>query len=235
MTQQGESAPTGRPPAVDFRRMFKVWGLLVASMGVAALACWAALPKTTPPSGEPVALPIGGNLADLIWPDGMDDAGRKWTYIVLHHSATPEATFEAIRRYHIGRGFEGVGYHFVINNGKAPGTIDGQIIATARWLEQRAGAHALISRHPEFNREGIGICLVGNFEEEAPTPKQMAALEILVLALMEHYDIPLDHVVGHGELKNTKCPGRLFPLEAFVMDLREATIRKRLERPPTMP
>jgi len=234
MTQQGEGAVSARPSGMNVRRMFKVWGLLAASMGVAALACWAALPESTPPSGEPVALPVGGNLADLVWPDGLE-GNRTWTCIVLHHSATPEATFEAIRRYHIGRGFEGVGYHFVINNGKAPGTIDGQIIATGRWLEQRAGAHALINRHPEFNSEGIGICLIGNFEQAAPTPRQMAALEMLVLALADRYGIPLDHIVGHGELKNTKCPGRLFPLEAFVMDLREAAIRRLLDGPPDMP
>ena len=234
MTQQREGAAPPQPSAMNVPRMFKVWGLLAASMLVAALACWAALPRTAPPSGEPVALPVGGDLADLIWPNGLD-AGRDWTCIVLHHSATPSATFEAIRQYHLDLGFEGVGYHFVINNGKAPGTSDGQIIATQRWLEQRAGAHALVNRHPEFNSTGIGICLVGNFEEHEPTPRQMASLEMLVLALAERYHIPLDRIVGHGELKNTKCPGRLFPLEAFVMDLRQAAIRKRLQAAPETP
>lgn len=234
MTQQGEGTAPPQPSGMNVPRMFKVWGLLAASMLVAALACWAALPKTATPSGEPQALPVGGNLADLVWPEDFD-AGREWTSIVIHHSATPSATFEAIRQYHLGLGFEGVGYHFVINNGKAPGTMDGQIIATARWLEQRAGAHTLIDRHPEYNSEGIGICLVGHFEEHEPTPKQMAALEMLVLALAERYDIPLDRIVGHGELKNTKCPGRLFPLEPFVMDLRQAAIRKRLQGAPETP
>jgi len=222
------SAPAAR---VHWKRMLKVWGLLAASMTVGGLACWSAMPATRPASPDPVPGSAGlleaDALADLIWPDEMA-ASRQWHYIVIHHSATPTATVEAIRRYHVGIGFEGVGYHFVINNGRAPGTVDGRITPTSRWFEQRSGAHARIARHPEYNRAGIGICLVGNFEKTPPTPKQMVAMERLVLALGERYDIPLSSMVGHGELENTKCPGRHFPMESFLMDVRQALIRRHL-------
>jgi N-acetyl-anhydromuramyl-L-alanine amidase AmpD len=85
--------------------------------------------------------------------------------------------------------------------------------------------------HPEYNTEGIGICLVGNFDRQPPTAAQMTSLEILVLALSRRYEIPLDRIVGHGELKNTQCPGRLFPMEKFLMDLREASIDRQLLAP----
>ncbi len=232
MTQdlpQDGSAPAGR---ANWGRVLKVCALLVASMTIGALACWSAMRAALPevPASPAVGRTFLGSdrLAALIWPEDMPRA-RDWGYVVIHHSGTRSATVEAIRRYHTGIGFEGVGYHFVINNGVAEGTRDGQITPTRRWLEQRPGAHARIVHHPEYNREGIGICLVGNFEKTPPTTKQMVALERLVLLLRRRYGIPLENIVGHRELKNTKCPGRLFPMEAFLMDLRKASIRRHLE------
>jgi len=225
--------PPPAPARIDVARMLKVWGLLAVAMTVAALACWAAsvhmIEKRPPPQGE--VLPDASAIQALIWPAGIAP-NRTWQYIVVHHTATPSATLNAIKHNHIGKGFEGVGYHFVINNGRAPGTADGKITPTERWIEQRPGAHAKVSHHPEFNREGIGICLVGNFELAPPTPAQMASLEMLVLALGNRYDIGPGNVVGHGELKNTKCPGRLFPLEAFLMDLRAVRLKRHLQTRP---
>jgi len=230
-----EKSPPGAAPrgAVNLARMAKVWGLLVGCMGVGGLLCWAAKEVSAPPvpGGPATADPLADDarLAALIWPEGLP-ASRPWRYIVIHHSATRSATLEAIRRYHVGLGFEDIGYHFIINNGRAPGTRDGEIIPTRRWLEQRPGAHARVRGHPEYNAAGIGICLVGNFEKEPPTPAQMTALERLVTLLAERYAIPLEHIVGHGELKNTACPGRLFPMEALVMALRQARIQRHLAR-----
>jgi len=238
MTQRAEGDISAPVPRVNWMRMLKVWGLLAASMTVGALACWsamrAALPDDRVPLSASAGVPDSGALADLIWPEAMADS-RDWHYIVIHHSGTRSATVDAIHRYHVGIGFEGVGYHFVINNGRAPGSLDGRITPTERWGEQRPGAHARIAHHPEYNRAGIGICLVGNFEKEPPTPDQMVALERLVLALCERYDIRLHAVVGHGELKNTKCPGRHFPMESFLMDVRQAYIRRHLRGAETAP
>ena len=224
--------PPPAPQRMNLARMFKVWGLLAASMTMAALACWAAsvrmVEKRPPPQGE--VLPDTSAIEALVWPDRLGP-NRAWQYIVIHHTATPSATVKAIERNHVGQGFEGVGYHFVINNGLAPGTADGEITPTDRWIEQRPGAHAKVSDHPEFNHEGIGICLVGNFEKTRPTAAQMASLEMLVLALGDRYGIGLDRIVGHGELKNTKCPGRLLPLQTFLMDLREVRLKRRLQTP----
>jgi len=230
------SAPPG--PRTNWKRMLKVWGLLAATMTVGALACWSAMCAALPEVPEAIpgatGVPEAEELADLIWPAENPNT-HSWQYIVVHHSGTPSATVEAIRRYHVGIGFEGVGYHFVINNGRAPGTAYGSITPTSRWSEQRPGAHARIAHHPEYNQAGIGICLVGNFEKEPPTPKQMVALERLVLALCRRYDIRLHAIVGHGELKNTKCPGRLFPMESFLMDVRQAMLLEHLHTADTSP
>ncbi|MBM4017684.1 MAG: N-acetylmuramoyl-L-alanine amidase [Planctomycetes bacterium] len=221
-------APHAQRPAPDWGRMVRVWAALVAAMTVAAMIFWAAMPR--PRAAAPPATTDPGALRETVWPKEMAPS-RAWRYIVIHHSATPVGTLEAIDQTHRDRGFvNGVAYHFLINNGRSPGTADGQIVPTRRWVDQLDGAHTKVRDHPEFNTEGVGICLIGNFDQHEPTPAQMAALEMLVLALRERYRIPLEHIAGHGELKNTRCPGRLFPMETFLMDLRDEHL-KRLRSP----
>lgn len=54
--------------------------------------------------------------------------------------------------------------------------------------------------------------LIGNFEKTAPTAAQLAAVKRLVGVMKQSYSIDNDHVVGHGDVKATECPGRKFPL-----------------------
>ena len=233
MTQSVPSAGTAaRPRVPNWGRMIRVWGLLAMSMTGAALACWAALPAPPPePKGGAGALQDGAALLAAVWPKDML-AERPWRFIVIHHTATPGATIEALDQFHRDRDFpNGIAYHFIINNGRSAGTVDGEITATDRWRQQLDGAHCKVHNHPEFNTEGIGVCLVGNFEQQPPTTAQMAGLERLVLALQGRYHIPLERVLAHRELKNTQCPGRLFPMDAFVRQVRETYLRSRLLAP----
>ena len=217
---------------MNARRMILVWALLLASMTVVALAGWAALPgflgETSRKASEDRARGRDAALADVIWPQGMA-AERSWKYIVIHHSATSGATLEAIARDHTDRlHADGTAYHFLINNGRSPGTGDGQIVPTPRWLRQAPGAHANVPGHPEFSHTGIGICMVGNFNQESPTPRQMDSLVALVALLGERHGIPLDRIVGHGEVQTTDCPGRRFPMALVLGRLRQVSLRKQL-------
>ncbi len=142
---------------------------------------------------------------------------RAWQYIILHHSASKQDSLETIDRYHREvRGWDGCGYHFVIGNGTLSG--DGEIEVSQRWLEQKHGAHTKVAGYPEYNQYGIGICLVGDFEETRPTELQVRAARALVAYLAAHYSIPLDHITTHGKLAHgrTRCPGRYFP-EDFIL------------------
>src|SRR5205823_9925777 len=49
---------------------------------------------------------------------------NQWYWIVIHHSATPTSGAAAIDKMHRARGFDELGYHFVIGNGTD--TRDGQ-------------------------------------------------------------------------------------------------------------
>lgn len=149
------------------------------------------------------------------WP--VDAEPRGWKYIVIHHSATSFGNVPQIDAAHRqqldanGVPWRGVGYHFVIGNGD--GMPDGTIEPTFRWKEQTNGAHAGVG---SFNELGIGICLIGNFEETQPTAKQLASARKLVAALKTGFHIDNDRVLRHGDLKPTACPGVHFSLEAIT-------------------
>ncbi|MCA9062394.1 MAG: N-acetylmuramoyl-L-alanine amidase [Planctomycetaceae bacterium] len=136
-----------------------------------------------------------------------------WQYIVLHHSGTDSGSVQSIHADHrrrtdsVGNPWLGIGYHFVIGNGS--GMADGQVAATFRWGDQIHGAH---SGHAAYNARGIGICLIGNFEEAGPTTRQLQSLRRLVRTLASRHEIPADRVLGHSTIKATACPGRLFPM-----------------------
>ncbi|MCC7137450.1 MAG: N-acetylmuramoyl-L-alanine amidase [Planctomycetes bacterium] len=143
-------------------------------------------------------------------PEGVAVAqARPWSVVVVHHSATARGSQAIFDRMHRERGWEGVGYDFVIGNGTDTG--DGEIEVTFRWREQRDGAHA-----KGWNDVAIGICLVGNFETTDPTPAQRSALVTLLRHLRRRFGIPAERIVGHGTLMPTKCPGARFVLAEYV-------------------
>jgi hypothetical protein len=129
-----------------------------------------------------------------------------WQWIVIHHSATTTGGAAAFNKEHKAKGWDELGYHFVIGNGTD--TRDGQVEVGSRWPRQKWGAHAKTPDN-RFNDFGIGICLVGNFDISKPSDEQMKSLAKLTAFLMKTYRIPPERVVGHGDTKATDCPGRL--------------------------
>ena len=161
--------------------------------------------------------------ADLLQPPKAD---RRWQYIVLHHSAHPTGSYAQIDRDHRQvKGFSGCGYHFVVGNGSE--SPDGRIEVARRWSEQKAGAHCRDGKHPDVNDYGIGICLVGDLDNEPPTPKQVEAARVLVAYLRERYGIPGPNVGTHARLATgpTDCPGRHFPNALLRASLDDAPRR----------
>ena len=85
-------------------------------------------------------------------------APRQWKWIVIHHSATTTGGAAEFDKMHKAKGWDELGYDFVIGNGSDTG--NGQIEVGPRWTKQKIGAHAKSSDN-RFNEYGIGICLVG--------------------------------------------------------------------------
>lgn len=169
------------------------------------------LPVATPPTAAPITnTPAIGFLPSQPgWIPSVRP--RAWRWIVVHHSATDFGSAQKFDRDHRAQGWDELGYHFVIDNGK--GGPDGRVEIGPRWTKQKHGAHAKTA-DDRYNNFGIGICLVGNFDNGPPTPKQMQALAELIAFLQFQYGIPPGNVIGHRDTKATACPGRYLNIAA---------------------
>jgi len=97
---------------------------------------------------------------------------------------------EIIRIWHLERGWDDIGYHFVITKNGAlwPGRLIRQI-----------GAH--VKNH---NKTTIGICLTGR---SSFSLKQMETLQKTLWNLLDVFGLTIQDVVGHYELDHLKtCP-----------------------------
>lgn len=114
-------------------------------------------------------------------------------YITVHCSATPNdssVTKEKITEWHLDRGWNDIGYHFVIES-------DG-VVRQGRSIRMQ-GAH--VHGHNENN---IGICIVGGVDSEGKsvmnfTEYQLENLRTLILGLLWVYDVPEENILGHRD------------------------------------
>lgn len=123
---------------------------------------------------------------------------RKIDEIIIHCSATPagrDVTVADIDRWHRERGFDGIGYHYVVD-------ING-IVRPGRPVE-RAGAHCL-----GHNARSVGVCYVGGLDAggratDTRTTAQRRALSDLVVRLKALY--PGATVHSHRDFAAKECP-----------------------------
>jgi LysM repeat protein len=178
--------------------------------------------------GQEILIPPGGGSGVVVTPARLPDPLRReldrirvrrgWTHIVVHHSGTERGNVRDMDHYHRRhrRMENGLGYHFVIGNGN--GMRDGEIAIGQRWLSQIDGGHLASA---EQNKYSIGICLVGNFDNQRPTAKQMESLTLLTRYLQQRSRISTRNVTTHTRInvRPTRCPGQLFPYDSFVRGL----------------
>jgi hypothetical protein len=138
----------------------------------------------------------------------------KWKGITLHHSLSQDGdslNWRAIRRYHIGKGWEDVGYHFGIE--KVQGEVE-VLVGRPLFMD---GAHTKGS-----NEDTIGICIVGNYNVQDLERCVVDKLIQLCAGLCYTLDIHWDEVMGHKERdKNRTCPGDFFNLSEIRNLVRE--------------
>lgn len=127
--------------------------------------------------------------------------------IVVHHSVSdPMTSAETIHQWHLDKGWSGIGYHYVIRS-------DGSI-QTGRGIDYQ-GAHTY-----NYNDDGIGICLSGNFMYSPPTELQLQSLVELVRYIKGVYKKEL-LLQRHKDLNPTACPGDMFPMDRVLQMLSE--------------
>lgn len=180
-------------------------------LGLLLAGCQSGESGVSAPSLQPPVVQNASRPASIYRPaqsasPWMPSAARhQWKWIVIHHSDTKTGSAGSFDRHHREvNGWEGLGYHFVIGNGTGSG--DGEVEVGFRWRQQKTGAHAGVRK---YNEDGIGICLVGDFETGRPTNAQLHALARLAGHLMKQHGIPASHIIGHQDVgRGTKCPGR---------------------------
>ncbi len=147
---------------------------------------------------------------------------NRWDYLTIHHSAGASGDLALLRRVHrqrqAGDPVNEVPYHFLVGNGK--GIEAGAVVPSERWSLRLWGAH-VSARNPDRNFRSIGICLIGNFQNTAPSADQYDATITLCRDLMRRFDIAAERVTLHGETPGeaTLCPGKLFPRSEFFKDI----------------
>lgn len=161
--------------------------------------------------GQRLILPGSAVLAGVLSATrGLAIRRGRWQHVVVHHSGIPIGNAAKYDAAHRQRGMEnGLAYHFLIGNGSD--SPDGAIEIGPRWLRQLDGGHV---RSREFNQHGIGICLVGNFEEKRPRAKQLESLTTLIDWLRDTAPLgarPKFTVHRWVDRNHTVCPGKHFP------------------------
>ncbi len=174
-----------------------------------------ALPPIQQPREEEPRPSIRGDIfGDKSWTPAGGISNR-WKYIVVHHSASDKPSPAGMTDWHVrGRGWDALGYHFVIGNGvKYP---DGQIFVGERWTKQMHGAHCKTPGN-QYNEHGVGICLIGDLQRHPPTKAQLASLGRLVSFLSSKCNVPKSRILTHGGITGkTECPGRYFSLNTVL-------------------
>lgn len=123
----------------------------------------------------------------------------QWKGVVVHCSDSDFGDADLIDRWHKERGWDGIGYNFVI-------TRDGEL-QLGRSLN-RAGAHA-----NGYNKTHIGICLIG---VNMFTDEQFTTLTTLLTSLSAAFGIHAANILGHYQCTGTQktCPN--FDVPTFV-------------------
>jgi hypothetical protein len=139
--------------------------------------------------------------------------------ITIHHSAVISSSVRAksdaarmltsIRNGHLAQGWADIGYHYIID-------------PTGRIWEGRnirfQGAHVR-----ENNEHNLGIMCMGNFDVERPSSETLSTLDNFVADRMRAYNVPINRVFTHQEIKPTECPGR--NLQSYMIATRSSSGR----------
>lgn len=156
-------------------------------------------------------------------------------WLIVHESVSAWGTAEDINRWHLERGFAGIGYHYVIGSAyptaashrlRQPDPAhDGKLLPGRDLdgdydVDEEIGAHC-----PGFNSTSLGICLIGVGGEYSQA--QLDTLHALLAAKCREYSIPIERIRGHSETENGKRQGKQCP--SLPMDEVRAAVRRRLE------
>lgn len=144
-------------------------------------------------------------------------AGRQRTGFAVHHSgADARQTVRSIQDFHMDvKKWSDVGYNFLIDP-------DGLIYEGRGWW--RLGTHAAGA-----NTASIGVCLIGDYDDDLPSVAARGALQWLYDVARREFRRPLI-AQTHRMLGRTECPGDA--LHRWVLSTLGNTTMPPPSRPP---
>lgn len=130
------------------------------------------------------------NKPSLVFKDTLQ-ARTSTDFCIVHHADAIECDIYDIQKWHLERGFIGVGYnYFTDKNGVV-------------WQGRPEWASDADARG--HNYDSLSICLEGRFTKEQIQSKQRDALIELMLEIKKKY--PKIKFMRHKDVNNTSCPG----------------------------
>lgn len=132
---------------------------------------------------------------------------REIRKIIVHCTDSSWGNAQIIDSWHKERGWDGIGYHFLILNSyptyrslkeRRPAVENDGLIEEGRPLE-KMGAHCR-----GHNLDSVGIALVG---VNAFSKAQIYSLQKLIKLLLKQFNLSINDVYGHYEFDRMKsCP-----------------------------
>ncbi|XP_017785945.1 PREDICTED: peptidoglycan-recognition protein SB1-like [Nicrophorus vespilloides] len=128
------------------------------------------------------------------------------SHVIIHHGdsnpcTTRDKCTAKVKIYqadHINnRRWSDIGYNFVVGE-------DGNVYEGRGWGKQ--GSHAA-----PYNEKSIGISVIGRFDDISPNSAALNAVKELIAYGVANGKIQSNYkLVGHRQVKGTKCPGQAF-------------------------
>lgn len=170
-------------------------GVPVASPKIIPRAVWGAKPPNHNAPYERGFFTESNPEGWYKYPEPLSD---HYQTVIIHHSAMYErddlTTLLEIDFVHRQqRGWADIAYHYLIGK-------DGTIFE-GRDIHAR-GVHV-----QGYNNGSVGVCLLGDFTRERPTPDQLTSTRLVVRWLADW--LTLTHIAGHKDFNPslTECPG----------------------------
>ncbi|MBK7404588.1 MAG: N-acetylmuramoyl-L-alanine amidase [Phycisphaerales bacterium] len=193
------TTPTPNPADWEFHPVAPKWisgggGDAVATVpGVIPRANWTKARPNLPDTN-----PMNGVSRITVHHDGM-------TAFTSTSQAAASQRLESIRRAHVNaNGWADIGYHYVVDPAGR--------VWEARPISLQ-GAHV-----KDNNEHNLGIMMLGNYDEQAPTTAATKSLDDFVAAMMRKYRVSVSRVYTHQEIRPTACPGT--SLQRFMLSAR---------------
>lgn len=173
------------------RRNVLVIGALLSSLTSTSILLLILAPSPLTPEPRSLLVVESKPNLDEIFDTSTPISSRRWQSIFVHHSKTRRADGLA-------------GDHFLIT--AAADGADGGIRIDPTWTRQQPAAGPA-----NLGGNCITICIVGDFDQTAPSPTQMRCAQQLIQTLQRRLRIPGKNVIAYDRPNNPAGLGRQFP------------------------